>query len=235
MLFVSYVRRFGMLGDESVPPADSILASLAKHLEAKLSYGEKPAPAVTLLSRTWFGFNVKLIKHHRFLKAKQISWDCWIVIAPLPPCKRMLSCLVQLWLFKHCDRGGVSPEDVWGFFWCSGLCRSCSDDFFGPRLSPFETVHQCRRLKCSMELCWSMSGCSSWTFSSGAGAPGPALLPVKSHWWKVERRASHITTWPQQRHHVSKKSWHFDLFLKTKTFFLDFLEDWTFFSLVLPN
>lgn len=37
------VFRFGMLSDESVPHADSVLASLAKHLEAKLSFGETQA------------------------------------------------------------------------------------------------------------------------------------------------------------------------------------------------
>uniref|UniRef100_A0A4W6DQN8 Aminoadipate-semialdehyde synthase n=1 Tax=Lates calcarifer TaxID=8187 RepID=A0A4W6DQN8_LATCA len=35
------VFRFGMLSDEPVPQADSVLAALAKHLEAKLSFGEK--------------------------------------------------------------------------------------------------------------------------------------------------------------------------------------------------
>lgn len=30
-----------MLSDEPVPQADSVLAALAKHLEAKLSFGEK--------------------------------------------------------------------------------------------------------------------------------------------------------------------------------------------------
>lgn len=32
--------RFGMLSDELVPHAESILAALAKHLEAKLSLSE---------------------------------------------------------------------------------------------------------------------------------------------------------------------------------------------------
>uniref|UniRef100_A0A4W6DQP6 Alpha-aminoadipic semialdehyde synthase, mitochondrial n=1 Tax=Lates calcarifer TaxID=8187 RepID=A0A4W6DQP6_LATCA len=35
------LRWFGMLSDEPVPQADSVLAALAKHLEAKLSFGEK--------------------------------------------------------------------------------------------------------------------------------------------------------------------------------------------------
>uniref|UniRef100_A0A7N6B1M8 Saccharopine dehydrogenase (NAD(+), L-glutamate-forming) n=1 Tax=Anabas testudineus TaxID=64144 RepID=A0A7N6B1M8_ANATE len=37
---VLYVFRFGMLSDESVPPADSVLAALTKHLEDKLSFGK---------------------------------------------------------------------------------------------------------------------------------------------------------------------------------------------------
>lgn len=32
-----------MLSDESVPQADSVLAALTKHLEAKLSFSEKQA------------------------------------------------------------------------------------------------------------------------------------------------------------------------------------------------
>lgn len=32
-------RRLGMLGDEAVPRADSVLAALAKHLEVKLAFG----------------------------------------------------------------------------------------------------------------------------------------------------------------------------------------------------
>uniref|UniRef100_A0AAQ5ZIL4 Saccharopine dehydrogenase (NAD(+), L-glutamate-forming) n=1 Tax=Amphiprion ocellaris TaxID=80972 RepID=A0AAQ5ZIL4_AMPOC len=36
--FPNHVPEFGMLSDESVPHADSILAALAKHLEAKLSF-----------------------------------------------------------------------------------------------------------------------------------------------------------------------------------------------------
>lgn len=32
--------RFGMLSEEPVPHADNILEALAKHLEAKLSYGK---------------------------------------------------------------------------------------------------------------------------------------------------------------------------------------------------
>uniref|UniRef100_A0A3Q1JFP4 Alpha-aminoadipic semialdehyde synthase, mitochondrial n=1 Tax=Anabas testudineus TaxID=64144 RepID=A0A3Q1JFP4_ANATE len=34
------LRWFGMLSDESVPPADSVLAALTKHLEDKLSFGK---------------------------------------------------------------------------------------------------------------------------------------------------------------------------------------------------
>lgn len=34
------VFRFGMLSDEPVPHADSVLTALTKHLEAKLSFGE---------------------------------------------------------------------------------------------------------------------------------------------------------------------------------------------------
>lgn len=32
--------RLGMLSDDAVPHADTILAALTKHLEAKLSFGE---------------------------------------------------------------------------------------------------------------------------------------------------------------------------------------------------
>lgn len=35
--------RLGMLSEEPVPHADTILAALAKHLEAKLSFGKDPA------------------------------------------------------------------------------------------------------------------------------------------------------------------------------------------------
>ncbi len=34
----------GMLSEEPVPHADTILAAVAKHLEAKLSFGKEPLP-----------------------------------------------------------------------------------------------------------------------------------------------------------------------------------------------
>lgn len=35
--------RLGMLGDEAVPHADSLLDALTKHLEVKLAFGETPS------------------------------------------------------------------------------------------------------------------------------------------------------------------------------------------------
>lgn len=37
---MSALYRFGLLSDEPVPHANTILEALAKHLEAKLSYGK---------------------------------------------------------------------------------------------------------------------------------------------------------------------------------------------------
>lgn len=42
------VCRLGMLGDESVPHADSLLTALTKHLEVKLAFGETPPPPTAL-------------------------------------------------------------------------------------------------------------------------------------------------------------------------------------------
>uniref|UniRef100_A0A7N8XBG7 Aminoadipate-semialdehyde synthase n=1 Tax=Mastacembelus armatus TaxID=205130 RepID=A0A7N8XBG7_9TELE len=39
--FCVCVFRFGMLSDEPVPPAESVLAALTKHLEVKLAFGER--------------------------------------------------------------------------------------------------------------------------------------------------------------------------------------------------
>lgn len=36
--------RLGMLGEEAVPRADSVLAALAKHLEVKLAFGATAMP-----------------------------------------------------------------------------------------------------------------------------------------------------------------------------------------------
>ncbi len=46
------VLRFGMLSDELVPHADSVLAALAKHLEAKLSFSETQTHFITTNHKT---------------------------------------------------------------------------------------------------------------------------------------------------------------------------------------
>ncbi|XP_068595338.1 alpha-aminoadipic semialdehyde synthase, mitochondrial [Brachionichthys hirsutus] len=46
--FIDGLRWYGMLGDEPVPHADSVLAALAKHLETKLSYNKGERDMVML-------------------------------------------------------------------------------------------------------------------------------------------------------------------------------------------